>query len=628
VSAICAIVALDGPPPTQADVEALTKPLERRGPDGTSYFIAEQIALGHNLLATTPEALVEIMPYIDSTSGCVITADARLDNRDALIAELHLIATAEIRVIGDGALIVAAYLRWGDECPMHLLGDFAFAIWDPHQARLFAARDQIGMRQLIYYNGAPGQLVIATEANAIVAGTGGKVALNPDRVGDYLGNMESADLESTFFEGIFRLPPAHSLRFDVEGLHLSQYWWPIVEPTLSLCSDQAYEAAFLELFTNSVRSRLRTAGGLGAMLSGGVDSNAVVAVASRLASEAGHGRLETFSAISPDPDATRETKAIRAAIRVQDVIATTVDCSDLGIVHAQLVIATAESLEPFDADMALIRAIYIAARNAGTKVLLDGGGGDTLLSSDYHHANLLQAGRWRDVMDDAKSEHLASGRLAPLWRTLAAAAWQAWAPASWRALRFWHGRFAANRSFIARARVVAPYLDLNRALRRRKHVQERDLENDRSALHDRIGTVLHPNVIVARERYDRVAGSLGIEPRDPFLDLRLICFCLRLPREQLQRHGWSKWILRQAMARSLPDDVLWRRGRQHHGRSFSNSILDDLDKLQTGGDHKPIDSKNVSSVNLLYLKQWFRAMRVYGWTFNAQSIGSLSNDRG
>ena len=206
MSGIAGMVAFDGASPTASEIEAMTAPLARRGPDGTHISVQNQAALGHTLLATTPEALVEVLPLTDDRTGCTITADARLDNRDELMIALNL--TQETRIIGDGELILRSYLKWGEQSPTKLLGDFAFAIWDPRSASLFCARDQIGMRQLIYHHEVGRQFVFATEPAAILALPDIDAPLNYDRVGDFLSNMEGADLTSTFFRGVFRLPPA------------------------------------------------------------------------------------------------------------------------------------------------------------------------------------------------------------------------------------------------------------------------------------------------------------------------------------------------------------------------------------------------------------------------------------
>lgn len=90
----------------------------------------------------------------------------------------------------------------------------------------------------------------------------------------------------------------------------------------------------------------------------------------------------------------------------------------------------------------------------------------------------------------------------------------------------------------------------------------------------RAQSILHPNLTAGRERYDQVAGSFGIELRDPFMDIRVIDFCLSLPPEQLHDGGWPKMILRRAIEQRIPDDVAWRQGKEHLAGDFSRRLLD------------------------------------------------------
>src|SRR4051794_18982418 len=114
MSGICGIVIFDGTEPRRSEIDAIMEPLKRRGPDGGNIWIGDGAALGHTLLATTPEALIERLPLHHPESGCTITADVRLDNREDLIAKLG-VASAE-RVVGDGELILLAYLKWDQDC--------------------------------------------------------------------------------------------------------------------------------------------------------------------------------------------------------------------------------------------------------------------------------------------------------------------------------------------------------------------------------------------------------------------------------------------------------------------------------------------------------------------------------
>ena len=271
MSGICGAWTLDG---SVTDLGPVLTLLERRGPDGTRHWKEGGVALGHTLLATTPEALVEKLPLTDLTSGCTITADVRLDNRETLMAELGL--TREARTIGDGELILRAYLKWAEDCPKQLLGDFAFAIWDPRAQKLFCARDHMGMRQFNYCH-VPGELfTFATEDTALLAVDRVPKTLNEDRIADLIVDLECVNTTSTFFAHVHRLPAAHTLVVEASRYIIRRYWTLRPPTPLRLASDDLYAAAFLKIFTEAVRCRLRSAGGVGAMLSGGLDSSSIV----------------------------------------------------------------------------------------------------------------------------------------------------------------------------------------------------------------------------------------------------------------------------------------------------------------------------------------------------------------
>jgi asparagine synthase (glutamine-hydrolysing) len=134
-------------PPT---LERMLESVAYRGPDGVGMWSEGPVGLGHRMLHTTPESLHEKLPLVDRTEDLFLTADARIDNRDELIAALGLTGRAR-EEITDGELILGAYERWGERCPERLLGDFAFAIWDRRKQTLFCTRDHFGVKQLYYY---------------------------------------------------------------------------------------------------------------------------------------------------------------------------------------------------------------------------------------------------------------------------------------------------------------------------------------------------------------------------------------------------------------------------------------------------------------------------------------------
>src|SRR5947207_4761588 len=136
------------------------------GPDGGMLWRCDAAALGVRLHATTPEARLERMPIL-LPDGAVVVAAARLDNRDEL-CDAFGVAGAVRSSTPDGALVAKAFERWGPQCPSHLLGDWAVAVWEPAPRRLFLARDQIGNTGLHYHQEAGG-VAFATTAAALHA---------------------------------------------------------------------------------------------------------------------------------------------------------------------------------------------------------------------------------------------------------------------------------------------------------------------------------------------------------------------------------------------------------------------------------------------------------------------------
>jgi asparagine synthase (glutamine-hydrolysing) len=576
VSGILGLINLDGKPVEAGELREMASLLARRGPDHTGIWHSGGTGLGHTLLATTPEMLQESLPLEHSQSGCVITGDVRLDNRDELLRRLGLGDRKD--GTGDAGLALAAYLEWGEGCVEHLLGDFAFAIWDPRHQLLFCARDHMGMRQLIYHH-SPGRFfAFATEPSAILVLPQVPYRINEARIADYLvTELEGIDKTSTFFQEVYRLPPAHTMTVTAEGTRRRRYWELEAGRELRLTSDDEYAEAFLEVFTEAVRCRLRAVGPVGSMLSGGLDSGSVVAVAGHQLAAEHRGPLLTFSAISPDGGAEPETRAIRTTLTIDGLDPTTVSYGELDQFLPELEELAWDVDEPFDGTMTLVRAVYLAARRRGVRMLLDGVGGDNVLTEGRRLARLLRAGRWRTAYREADGHN-----------------------------RYWQGAFPPRRELLGSARAAfVPDVVLRRLRRQRQRRRiahrvrsspisaefaERMAVGERLRIHERNAvtgplsegraerarSIEHPYLTVGRERYDRVAGAVGIEPRDPFLDLRMLSFCVSLPDEQMLTNGWPKSILRRATADLLPDEVRWRRGKEHLGWAFTNALMDSV----------------------------------------------------
>ena len=164
MSGITGLFYRDGRSVSRKQIEDMNSHLSHRGPDGSSFWTGESIAMGHQMMFTTPESLYENLPFHDTENGLVITSDARIDNREELSFLLEMENKANI---SDSYYILKAYQKWGKSCPEKLLGDFSFAIWDNDRESLFCARDHMGIKPFYYYL-SDEVFFFATEIKALI----------------------------------------------------------------------------------------------------------------------------------------------------------------------------------------------------------------------------------------------------------------------------------------------------------------------------------------------------------------------------------------------------------------------------------------------------------------------------
>jgi len=577
MSGICGQFNLDSAPAARADLQAMTAMLKQRGPDRADIWKHEHCGFGHTLLATTPELQYERQPFVHTETGCAITADVRLDNREELLAALGLSERRD--VTGDAELILRAYLEWSDGCVDRLLGDFAFAIWDPRHRMLFCARDQFGMRPLYYHHAQGQHFLFASDARAILVLPQVPYRIDAGRVADFLvPELEWTDFTSTFYEGVFRLPPGHKAIVTPSSLTVAEYWHPTPGPELGPMSDDDYRQGFLDVFTKAVDSRLRAPkGSVGAMLSGGMDSGSVVAVGKEILRARGDGPLATFSAARrrPTDDSSDgfgdfdclESQAIYAASSMSSISPTLIHPDQVDHAYESL---TTDFDEPFDGVFTMLHAIFLAAHDHSQRVVIDGGGGDMVLHEGSYIVRLIRKGQLNLAIAEIIAER-----------------------------KYWGGSSALSLLRYARSAIVPEVvkkpLRAFRYRRRYKSYVKTSLISTEFAqsvgIEDRIERMrtlfptnspsdyaveycerIWPNMTAGRERYARIAAATGMEARDPFMDKRVIDYCSRLPGRFFLKDGWPKSVLREITADTLPKEVLWTGRKPHLGWLYSEAI--------------------------------------------------------
>ena len=593
--------------------------LAHRGPDGCDMWHAGPVGLGHCALHTTPEAAEAEQPLADHSGRFVLTADARIDNRAELVSALDW-ADRPMASISDAELILGAYKKWGQECPEHLLGTFAFALWDDCDQHLFCARDRLGVRPFYYHRSADGTFAFGTEIKALLFLDVVPNEINEVRIADFLAKT-STDTETTFYRDILRLPPAHILRIDRRGsMQLRRYWTLDPQRETHLPNDEAYEQRFLELFTDAVRDRLRTNAPVGIMLSGGLDSSSVACVARDLLAQEGQLPLNTFSGVFPDlPPEERE---IADESEYLDALE-----AQGGFKMHRIALDKVSPLQniesviwhldrpPFICNVYLRDTLFRRARNEGIRVFLDGTEGDVTVSYGVAYlAELLLDRKWKKLeteMSALATRHgstvsrLFNARLAPFMNMQAQQ--NPWGfltqdlgrmsqlSGQSRARLLWHHALRPRMSqpvlkFIdrlrGRDRADKPRFPIiSRDLLERTRFPER-LADQRpdfnpqsfSARYKHWSSLHHDagSIAVILEEVSHLAAMRGGEHAHPFYDVRLIEYCLSLPPEQKLQQGWTRSILRRAMEDILPTKIQQRTSKADLSPNFTRNLIQDL----------------------------------------------------
>jgi asparagine synthase (glutamine-hydrolysing) len=535
--------------------------------DGTDIWRDGPVGFVRFKHATTPQAVGERQPAIDSSSGLVVCFDGRLDNRDELLRGLA-IAGLDAGA-SDAEIVLALVAKDGDACVDALVGDYAFASWDSRRRRLFVARSPAGWRPL--YWARDGDVIgVASEPPALFAGLGMTRRINEGAIAEML-SLRFTTADETLWRGVYRLPAGHAMA--VEGDRVRRWLWydgPFLE--LDGLGDAECVERFRDLFDQSLIAVTRSSGPVASHLSGGLDSSSIVCEANELWRA---GRLESpvraISARFPgEPhDETEFSSAVEAHLGIEAAVVGAAPF-DWEAQAAWCAETLHLPLRPNTMGTAIGTFDHMEAE--GVRVLLTGEGGDDFLRGSYAHwPDLLARGRFRQLVSEGllpKDGHSLPRRLAHLTRE---------SVAPWVSKR--HA-----------AQLARPHLDFSFAPPswiRPEWAEAVELPDRWRAdvLPTSLSSFSHRHrttpLRMARRHvnFDNVitcAAMRGIELRHPFYDRRLVEFLLGVPGHMLLHGDSRKYILREAMRGVLPELVRERRTKANFTASFAHAVLDRL----------------------------------------------------
>ena len=523
----------------RASIRRMMDTQAHRGPDGDGFYDGDGVSLGHRRLAIIDLTDSGHQPMTDDERRLWLTFNGEIYNFVELRAELETLGHRFVSH-SDSEVLLHAYKEWRSDCVTKLRGMFAFAVWDEDARTLFAARDRFGIKPFHYWTDGR-RLAFASELKALVPHLPER-RVNARLAREFLAwNLLDHESEETFLEGIRRLPPAHTLTWKHgEGLRIDRYWALSVTDALETPPDarRSLEAEFRERFGESISLHLRSDVPVGTCLSGGLDSSSIVGVVSEELRRRGswrEGWQHTFSACFDVPRID-ERPYIASVVEKTECEPHLVfprgermrEDLERWLWHQEEPVASTGSYSQY--------CVARLARESGIKVLLDGQGADELFAGYrkfilVYLRQLMQSGRTAKAMAEAvrffgSPEILRTSRLVDGRRYLSGAS----APVA--------ELFGGDEPPRAAGLAIG------------------------SSLGRRIEADLFRFSLPILLRYeDRNTMAFGIESRVPFIDHVFAEWAATLPADMRLSGGWTKRIIRDALAGSLPDRVRRRKSK-------------------------------------------------------------------
>ena len=539
----------------RAVLQRMNDSQHHRGPDEGSLHLEPGLGFGHRRLSIIDIATGQ-QPLFNEDGSVVVVFNGEIYNYQSLIPELQALGHV-FHTRSDTEVIVHAWESWGPDCVQRFRGMFAFALWDRNQQTLFMARDRLGVKPLHYTVLDNGQLLFGSELKSVLAHGGMRRDLDPLAVEEYFALGYAAEPRTVFAQA-FKLPPAHTLTWRRgQAAPVIREFWDVRFTGNNLIGEDDACAELTARLQESVRLRMIAEVPLGAFLSGGVDSSAVVAVMAGQSSEP----VNTCSIGFADPKFNESAFAQTVADRYHTQHRLEVVQSD----DFDLIDMLARLYDEPYADSSAIptyRVCQLARKHV--TVALSGDGGDEGFGGYRRYRMHLMEERMRSSLPEAVRKPLFGmlGRIYPK---------ADWAPRVFRAKTTFEGmaRNSVQAYFHSVSILRAPMRErlftdkFKRELAGYNALAVFDRHAAKAGTDDPLSLVQYLDMKTylvgdINTKVDRASMAHSLEVREPLMDHELIEWLGTLPSSLKVRGQEGKYLLKKAMEPLLPNDVLYR----------------------------------------------------------------------
>jgi asparagine synthase (glutamine-hydrolysing) len=523
----------------------MTESLKHRGPDATGVYFGDEIALGHLRLSIIDLSEAANQPFIDLTNRYAITFNGEIYNFREVKKQFP---EYPFRTDSDTEVILAAYIRHGADCLALLNGMFAFAIWDRERRELFVARDRLGVKPLYYAQTPDGTFIFASEIRAILNSGLIPRKLNKYGLYDYL-MYQSVYAPETIVEGIYQLPAGEFGIFS-DGRLTKKHYWRIEEKHSDNFADDAdtVRKNVKELLLQSVERRMISDVRLGAFLSGGIDSSAIVALMSEISPQP----VDTFSVTFGEKefDESRFSNLIAKKYNTKhtSVFLTAADFLD-ELPHAL------KAADSPSGDGINTYVVSKATKKSGITVALSGLGGDELFAGYPNFLNWLKI--QKGILPKIPSVFRKPFALA--FSNSVNSKYQRIGDIMSADKINLSGVYPMFRQVMSQQTVSDFYKNGHFEISIRKILEAKESEIESFPLLSRfsIAELLGYTQNVLLKDTDQFSMASALEVREPFFDYKLVEYVLQIP-DSIKYPKYPKSLLIEAIYPMLPEEIVHR----------------------------------------------------------------------
>jgi len=577
MSGICGIVQFNGQLVKKKKVQNMLAAMNNHGSDTESIWINDNVGFGHKMLWTTPESLYENQPLISKDNNLILTANARIDNREELIEKLE-INEKDFKVVTDVDLILWSYQKWGENCPKYLLGDFVFTIWDNNKKKLYFARDHLGIKPIYYYKNSE-VLIFASEISAIFSNSFVSKKINIEAIECSL-LFDSIPYTHTYFQDVFYLKgSAYAVCNHLGECNIQEYWNPADEQKTRDISLKEASLELKSIYKEALTTRLRSAYPISFELSGGLDSSSIVTFSNQIGiNQNSHLYSLRFGNYSCD-----EGKYIDEVYETVNLDSTSIRADRLNYENEYSLKNFYEKNFDWPQDLFFIphMALMDESSNDQSRVMLTGQGGDEVLQgSRFMLADFISQGSFiklykQLISGEYKYTDIVNFTLRPLIPDVLRRIRQNLRSSDEKKERTIYQKYLKKVSF---------------------NNKRYKLRSSRQMVQQVFGT---EHALWSTMNIYNTYGSYNKEVRHPLFDIRLIKFRLTTPAEYFYTNGIFKFLFRDAMKGILPEIIRKRKDKVN---------FDEIIKIQLQAEIKENpylqDPNNLKIKNLINNEVW------------------------